>query len=155
IDQGARLIIINPWALEIARWAWHAFVPRWGTEGLVLRALAGTAPPEEAAEAAEVSADHVRAAAAALAEAQRALVLVGASALERPDGREMLAAVEGLRPNSGRADLGILRGRGNSGGAQLLGLLPDMLPGYRLLSDDESRSALGAVWGRSIPAAPG
>jgi NADH-quinone oxidoreductase subunit G len=155
VDRGARLIIINPWALEIARWAWQAFVPRWGTESLVLRTLAGTAQPEEAARAAEVSADHLKATAAAVAGARRALVLVGAAALERPDGREMLTAAEGLRPPGGGADLGILRGRGNSGGAQLLGLLPDMLPGYRPLGDDESRSALGAVWGRSIPSAPG
>ena len=155
VDRGARLIIINPWAPEIARWAWHAFVPRWGTEGLLLQALAGTAPAEEAAQAAEIFPDHIRAAAAALAGAHRPLVLVGAAALERPDGREMLAAVEGLRLDGGGADLGILRGRGNSGGAQLLGLLPDMLPGYRMLSDAGSRAALGAVWGRSIPSAPG
>src|SRR5207253_11266389 len=64
-------------------------------------------------------------------------------------------AVARRRAAHGGADLGVLRGRGNSGGAQLLGLLPDMLPGYRPLADAGARAALEAAWGRSIPASPG
>ncbi len=153
IDRGARLIVVNPWELEIARWASHSLVHRWGTDAALLDALSGRHPVEEAAAAA-VSAEVLGAAAAAWASAPSRLVLVGRGALERPDAGAVLDAVDRLRTAHG-ADLGVLRGRGNSGGAQLLGLLPDMLPGHRWLSDPAAREALETVWGRSIPAAPG
>ena len=155
IDRGVPLIIVNPWALEIARWARHSLVHRWGAEGLLLDALAGLVAPEAAAGAAQVPADQIRAAAAAVAGARRPLVLVGRTALERPDGLEILDAVDRLRAACGGAGLGLLRGRGNSGGAQALGLLPDMLPGYRPLSDAAARSAVESVWGRRVPTIPG
>jgi NADH-quinone oxidoreductase subunit G len=155
IDRGAALIIVNPWALEIARWARFSLVHRWGAEEVLLDALAGTTSPEAAAEASGVPADHIRAAAAALAGAGRRLVLVGRTALERPDGHDVLAAVDRVRAACGGADLGLLRGRGNSGGAQALGLLPDMLPGYRPLSDDRARAQVESAWGRPVPGAEG
>src|SRR5205807_9009046 len=155
IDHGASLIIVNPWELEIARWARHSLVHRWGAEGILLEALAGLVAPEAATAAVQVPADQIRAAAAAVSGARRPLVLVGRTALERPDGLEILGAVDRLRAACGGAGLGLLRGRGNSGGAQALGLLPDMLPGYRPLSDAAARSAVEAVWGRRVPTIPG
>ncbi|HYM91497.1 MAG TPA: molybdopterin-dependent oxidoreductase, partial [bacterium] len=155
VDRGARLIIVHPWELEIGRWASHVFVHRCGTEAAVLGALAGQIPHEAAARAAGVSAQALGAAAAALSGAPRRLVLVGQAALERPDGGAVLDAVDRLRAAHGGADLGVLRGRGNSGGAQLLGLLPDMLPGYRPLTDAGARAALEAAWGRPVPTPPG
>ena len=155
IDRGARLIIMSPWDLEIARWGSHTFVHRAGTEASLLDALSGGLPPAAAAQGAGVAAEAVEAASAALRGAARALVLVGQAALERPDGEAVLDAVDRLRGVLGGADLGVLRGRGNSGGAQLLGLLPDMLPGYRPLADPGARAALEAAWDRPVPAAPG
>src|SRR5205807_1894946 len=72
-----------------------------------------------------------------------------------PWALEILDAVDRLRAACGGAGLGLLRGRGNSGGAQALGLLPDMLPGYRPLSDAAARSAVESVWGRRVPTIPG
>jgi NADH-quinone oxidoreductase subunit G len=155
VDRGARLIIVNPWELEIARWARHALTHGRGGEGAVLAALAGRMSPEAGADSSGADAGDIRAAADAVRAASRLLVLVGQTALEQPDATEVLAAVEALRAAGGHAPLGILRGRGNSGGAQLLGLLPDMLPGYRPLTDSRARTELEAVWGRSIPTAPG
>jgi len=155
VDRGACLIIVNPWDLEIARWARHVFVCRWGSEAALVEALAGRLPPEAAAAAAGVPAEALARAAAALGGAERRLVLVGEAALERPQGDAVLDAVDGLRAALGAADFGVLRGRGNSGGAQLLGLLPDMLPGYRPLTDAGAGGALEAVWGRPVPATPG
>jgi len=155
VDRGARLIIVSPWELEIARWASHSLVHRAGTEALLLGMLAGWAVPDAAAVATGVPAGTVRDAAGAVAGASRLLVLLGRTGLERPDGGDVLAAAEALRPAHGGSDFGVLRGRGNSGGAQLLGLLPDMLPGFRPLGDPGARSALEAAWGRRIPAAPG
>jgi NADH-quinone oxidoreductase subunit G len=155
IDRGAALVVVNPWALEIARWARHSLVPRWGAEGILLDALSGRASPEAAAAATRVPGDQIRAAALALSGPRRRLVLVGRAALERPDGADMIAAVDRLRAAWGGAGLGVLRGRGNSGGAQALGLLPDMLPGYRPLGDAGARAALEAVWGHSVPPVAG
>jgi NADH-quinone oxidoreductase subunit G len=151
IDRGARLIIVNPWELEIARWASHSLVHRWGTEAALLDALAGR--PVQGA-AAGVSGQLLESAAAAWAAASSRLILVGRGAVERSDAGAVLDAVDRLRGATG-AEFGVLRGRGNSGGAQLLGLLPDMLPGHRPLGDAPARAALETVWGRSIPAEPG
>ena len=154
VDRGARLIIVNPWELEVARWASHSLVHRGGTDAALLGALAGRHAVDGAAAAAGVSPEVLGGAAAAWAGASSRLVLVGRGALERPDAGAVLDAVDRLRAAHG-ADLGVLRGRGNSGGAQLVGLLPDMLPGYRPLADVAARTTLETVWGRSIPAAPG
>ncbi len=155
VDGGARLIIANPWKLEISRWASHSMTCRWGTEAVVLGAFAGRESPEGAAGVTGTDAGHLRSAAEALGGAARPLILVGRTALEQPGAADVLAAVDGVRAACGNAAVGILRGRGNSGGAQMLGLLPDLLPGYRPLADATARAALEAVWGRPIPSAPG
>jgi NADH-quinone oxidoreductase subunit G len=155
IDRGARLIVVNPWALEIERWAHSSLVHRLGAERILLAALTGRASPDEAAEATGVSADQLRGAAAALAGATRRLVLIGHIALERPDGHDVLAEAEMVQAAYEGTHLGVLRGRGNSGGAQLLGLVPDMLPGYRPLGDAGARADVEAAWGRPLPSTPG
>ncbi len=155
IDRGARLVIVNSWELEIGRWASHSLIHRRGTEAVLLEALAGKMAPETAAPSGGVSSEALRDAGAVLAKASRCLVLVGRTALERPDAADVVAAIDDLRSVLRGAALGILRGRGNSGGAQALGILPDMLPGYRPVADREMRAALETVWGRPIPSAPG
>jgi NADH-quinone oxidoreductase subunit G len=155
VDRGARLVIVHPWTLEIARWARHSLTHRRGEEAAVLRALAGMLAPGDAAARSGADVEALRAAAESLRGASRPLVLVGGVALERPDAGETLAAIDALRRACNGAPLGILRGRGNSGGAQLLGLLPDMLPGYRVLGDAGARARLEAVWGRPVPESPG
>ncbi len=155
VDRGARLIIANPWQLEIARWATHSLTHRAGTERVLLDALAGRATADDAAAATGVPADLLRAAQQALAGAARPLVLVGRGALERPGAADVLAALDAMRSSLPALQSGLLAGRGNSGGAQALGLLPDMLPGYRPIADAQARAAVEAVWGRSIPPSPG
>jgi len=155
VDRGARLIIVNPWELEIARWASHTLTHRRGAEAIVLDALAGAAAPDTAAADSGAAADRIRDAAAALAQARQPIVLVGRTALDQPEAAAVLAAADALRAARGGAGVSLLRGRGNSGGAQLLGLLPDMLPGYRSLDDAGARAAIEAVWNRPLPAAPG
>ena len=155
VDRGAALVIANPWTLEIARWARHAVTYARGGEAAVLAALAGHASPDEAARASGADEAALRAAGALVAGAARPCVLAGRTALEQPEGRTvtaMLGAFGAARPD---AIVALLRGRGNAGGAQALGLLPDLLPGYRPLADGQARAAVEAVWGRPLPAAPG
>jgi NADH-quinone oxidoreductase subunit G len=155
VDAGARLVIANPWALEIGRWARHEFTYRRGTEPLVLKALAGQGPLEEAAGGSGVEAGVLRDAAALLGGAKRPFVLAGRTALEQPEGAAVIAELAALGASHPDAAVSVLRGRGNAGGAQALGALPDMLPGFRPLGDAPARAAIEAVWGRRLPAAPG
>ncbi len=155
VDHGARVIIANPWELEIARWASHPMTCRSGTESVIIEALAGGVSPEAAAAEAEVDPERLKSAYDALRGASRPLLLIGRTALEQPGASRLLAAAAHLRATYQGAALGILRGRGNSGGAQMLGLLPDMLPGYRPLADAAARSALELIWGRPLPSVPG
>ncbi|HEM47191.1 MAG TPA: formate dehydrogenase subunit alpha, partial [Alphaproteobacteria bacterium] len=49
-----------------------------------------------------------------------------------------------------------LRGQSNVQGACDLGALPNVLPGYRPVTDEQSRAAAAAVWGvATLPATPG
>ncbi len=154
IDRGAALIIVSPWELEIARWARHSLTHRRGAEAAILAALAGQMTPEAAAAAGGLRPEQIRAAATSVAAAATPLILAGATALEQPDAPAVLARFWALVARPG-ALAGILRGRGNSGGAQALGLLPDLLPGYRPLDDAPARAALEAMWGRPISPSPG
>ncbi len=155
IDRGAPLVIAGAWEPEVARWAQHRLIHRRGGEAALLRALAGGVRAEDGAAASGAPAEAIRAAADTLRAAPRALVLAGEAALEQPGAERVLAALDELCAACHGAPLGILRGRGNSGGAQVLGLLPDMLPGYRPLGDPSAREAVAAVWGRPVPSAPG
>jgi NADH-quinone oxidoreductase subunit G len=150
VDRGARLVIANPWTPEIARWARRAFTYRRGSEPAIVEAIAGGA-----VEAAAAGTEALRDAAALFGAAERPLVLAGRTALEQPEGAAVIAALGALREARPAVAVGLLRGRGNAGGAQALGLLPDMLPGYRPLADTAARRAVEAVWGRPVPAAPG
>jgi NADH-quinone oxidoreductase subunit G len=150
VDSGARLVVANPWTLEIARWARPSFTYRRGTEP----ALFGGAV-EEAARASGADAGALGEAVALVAAAGRPLVLVGRTALEQPEGRATLAALSALRRARPALRVGIMRGRANAGGAQMLGVLPDALPGYRPLGDPAARAAVEAVWGRPVPSARG
>jgi NADH-quinone oxidoreductase subunit G len=158
IDRGARLVIANPWGLEIDRWASACLVYRSGTEALLLHALAAGGDPEQGS-ATGVAADHLRGVRDRIAGARRPLLLIGRTALEQPAAGDIAAAAQAFcaqsRETGGEPALGILRGRGNSGGAQMLGLLPDMLPGYRPIGDPAARSAVEAEWGHPVPTSPG
>ena len=155
VDRGARLVIANPWRLEIARWATRAFTYRRGGDAAVLEALAGRRPVDDAADASGAAGEALREATSLIGAAERPLVLAGRTALEQPSGRAVVAALGALRAARPATVVGLLRGRGNAGGAQAVGVLPDMLPGYRRLDDPEARRAVEAVWGRPLPRSAG
>jgi NADH-quinone oxidoreductase subunit G len=155
IDGGAGLVIANPWTLEIARWARTAFTYRRGADAAVLAALIGESTPEDASAASGVEAVVLRDAAALIGGAKRPLVLAGRTSLEQPQGAAVLAGLAAFHSSRPDAAACVLRGRGNAGGAQMVGVLPDTLAGYRPLDDALARARVEAVWGRPVPAAPG
>jgi formate dehydrogenase major subunit len=65
-----------------------------------------------------------------------------------------LALVTG---NLGRPGTGVnpLRGQNNVQGTCDVGAMPNVLPGYQLVDDDEARESVEAVWGFEIPDEPG
>ena len=59
--------------------------------------------------------------------------------------------------NLGRAGTGVnpLRGQNNVQGTCDVGAMPNVLPGYQLVDDDEARRSVEDVWGFDIPSEPG
>ena len=116
--------------------------------------------PERLSESAGVDAEALRAVARALASADGAVILYDELATLEPGGERLAADVLDLAlltGNYGRpgAGAGPLFGDNNSLGARDMGLLPELLPGYRLVSDDDARAALSAQWGADLSAEPG
>jgi NADH-quinone oxidoreductase subunit G len=155
VDRGAALVVANPWTLEIARWARQSFTYARGGEPSVLAALTGRTRAEDAARAAGADPAVLEAAASLLAGASRPCVLAGRTALEQPEGAAVAAQLGAFAAGRPDAIVSLLRGRGNAGGAQALGLLPDLLPGYRPVTDAHARAAVEAVWGGPVPGTPG
>jgi NADH-quinone oxidoreductase chain G len=125
-----------------------------------LRAEATDAALEKAAETANVSLEELRALAREIASSDGAVLLYDEMATLEPSGAalaEDVLTLALLTGNFGRlgAGAGPLFEDNNSLGARDMGLLPDLLPGYRSLDDDEARDALAAAWGRRLPLARG
>jgi formate dehydrogenase major subunit len=66
-----------------------------------------------------------------------------------------LAVLRGAVGTARGAGVNPLRGQNNVQGASDVGALPDLLPGYQRVVDDEARRRVGDVWGVTLPARPG
>jgi len=112
----------------------------------------------ESAEACDVSAELIEAAALSYAQAKSAALLYSTSMQERT--RASIQAVVNLMlltGNLGKPGAGLfaLTEQNNLQGVCDMGMLPDRLPGYRPVTDDRARAKLEAVWKARIPPAPG
>ena len=79
------------------------------------------------------------------------IVLVGERAADSPG---TLRAVAGLAATTGARVAWVPRRAGDRGALDA-GCLPTLLPGGRPVADPAARVDLGAVWGTTVPAAPG
>ena len=100
----------------------------------------------------------IEAAALAYGSASAATLMFSASMEER--SRDSIRAVVNLALLSGNlgkpgAGLFALTEQNNLQGVCDMGMLPDRLPGYKPVTDDQARSALDALWGSTIPPQPG
>ncbi len=112
------------------------------------------------AETAGVDLGVLRDVAREIGSAQGAVILYDEMATWERSGEglaEDVLQLALLTGNYGRpgAGCGPLLENNNSLGARDMGLLPDLLPGYRAVRDDDARDALSHAWGRALPAAPG
>ena len=110
------------------------------------------------AESCGVAPHLIEAAALAYGNAKSATLMFSASMEER--SRDSLRAVVNLALLSGNlgkpgAGLFALTEQNNLQGVCDMGMLPDRLPGYRSVTDDQARSALDALWKSRIPPEPG
>jgi len=110
------------------------------------------------AESCGVAPSLIEAAALAYGGASSATLMFSASMEER--SRDSIRAVVNLALLSGNlgkpgAGLFALTEQNNLQGVCDMGMLPDRLPGYRPVTDDQARSALDALWKTKIPPEPG
>ncbi len=116
--------------------------------------------PEVVAETTGVPADEIRAAARLYGQAGNAAIYYGLGVTEHSQGTTMVMAMANLAMvtgNLGRPGVGVnpLRGQNNVQGSCDMGSFPHELPGYRHVSDDDTRGAFEGAWGVSLDPEPG
>jgi len=115
---------------------------------------------EEAAEQCGIPLEEIERAAEKYAKADNAAIFTGmgmsqhACGVDNVQNEINLALITG---NLGRPGTGVnpLRGQNNVQGTCDVGAMPNVLPGYQLVDDDEARESVEDVWGFEIPDEPG
>lgn len=116
--------------------------------------------PEATASVTGVPADEMRAAARLYATGGNAAIYYGLGVTEHSQGSTMVMGIANLAMatgNIGRPGVGVnpLRGQNNVQGSCDMGSFPHELPGYRHVSDVETRRSFEAVWGVPLSDEPG
>jgi len=118
-------------------------------------------PPERVAEITGVPAADIRAVAELIGRSDRVTFLYAMGITQHVTGTDnvkSIANIAMITGNLGRWGTGVnpLRGQNNVQGASDLAALPNLLPGYALVSDPEARKRSAAAWGaEEIPETPG
>ncbi|MCL7418405.1 MAG: molybdopterin-dependent oxidoreductase, partial [Halalkalicoccus sp.] len=115
---------------------------------------------EAAAEECGVPLEDIELAAEKYASADSAAIFTGmgmsqhACGVDNVQNEINLALITG---NLGRPGTGVnpLRGQNNVQGTCDVGAMPNVLPGYQLVDDDEARKSVEEVWGFEVPDEPG
>ncbi|MHC3437297.1 formate dehydrogenase subunit alpha [Natrialbaceae archaeon A-gly3] len=115
---------------------------------------------EAAAQTCGVDLEAIELAAKKYANADNAAIFTGmgmsqhSSGVDNVQNEINLALITG---NVGRPGTGVnpLRGQNNVQGTCDVGAMPNVLPGYQLVDDDEARESVEDVWGFEVPDEPG
>jgi len=143
-----------------AGWIDEAFVEE-RTEGFEhLKETLEGFDEEAAAEEAGVPIEDIELAAEKYAMANNAAIFTGMGMSQHTCGVDNvqneinLALITG---NVGKPGTGVnpLRGQNNVQGTSDVGAMPNVLPGYQLVDDDEARRSVEDVWGFDVPDEPG
>ena len=120
--------------------------------------------PENSPEALELSsrvpADQIRAAAHLFATATNASIYYGLGVTEHSQGSTMVMGIANLAMatgNIGRKGVGVnpLRGQNNVQGSCDMGSFPHELPGYRHISNPDTRKIFNDAWSVELQSTPG
>jgi formate dehydrogenase major subunit len=160
--SGTDVALLNGLAHIILQEGLHheAFIAA-RTEGFEeWRAVVETYTPERVSAITGVPEQDLREAARLYATAKPAAILYAMGITQHVSGHNNVLAVANLALLTG--NLGIpgggvnpLRGQNNVQGACDMGALPNFLPGYQRVTDDEVRAKFEAAWGVTLPAEPG
>ncbi|MEF8781308.1 MAG: formate dehydrogenase subunit alpha [Haloferacaceae archaeon] len=115
---------------------------------------------EENAELAGVDPEELREAARTYANADRAAIFTGMGMSQHHCGTDNVHSLLNLAlltGHVGRRGTGVnpLRGQNNVQGAGDVGALPNVLPGYEPVEDEDARERVAEVWGVEPPETPG
>jgi formate dehydrogenase major subunit len=189
VIQGARLVVVDPRRIELARYADVHLRPRPGSNVAVFNGLAhvlldeGFADEDFLATRAEgveelqavlndhsaerveeisgVPASELRRAARMYGEAGCASIVYGLGVTEHAHGTDGVRTLANLAVLTGQVGtdkgggVNPLRGQNNVQGASDMGALPDLLPGYQRLTDDEAVTRIEQEWGAQFDRRPG
>ncbi len=126
-----------------------------------LRAVLAGYPPERVEDISGVPAEDLRRAARIYGGARCAPIVYGLGVTEHAHGTDGVRTLTNLALLTGQVGTehggGIvpLRGQNNVQGASDVGALPDLLPGYHPLDNDEAVARVEAEWGVAIDRRPG
>ncbi|RLM53850.1 formate dehydrogenase subunit alpha [Halobellus sp. Atlit-31R] len=162
VEPGADIPLLNIVLKTILEndWVDEEFITE-RTEGIEdLRETLEDFDKEAAAEECGVPLEDIELAAEKYAEADNAAIFTGMGMSQHTCGVDNvqneinLALITG---NLGRPGTGVnpLRGQNNVQGTSDVGAMPNVLPGYQLVDDDEARESVEDVWGFEIPDEPG
>ncbi|MFD1599399.1 formate dehydrogenase subunit alpha [Halobellus rarus] len=162
VEPGADIPLLNIVLKTVLEndWVDEEFVEE-RTEGIEdLRETLEDFDKEAAAEEAGVPLEDIELAAEKYATADNAAIFTGMGMSQHTCGVDNvqneinLALITG---NLGRPGTGVnpLRGQNNVQGTSDVGAMPNVLPGYQLVDDDEARESVEDVWGFEIPDEPG
>ena len=162
VEPGADIPLLNIVLKTVLEndWVDEEFVAE-RTEGIEhLRETLEDFDKEEAAEQCGVPLEDIELAAEKYANADNAAIFTGMGMSQHTCGVDNvqneinLALITG---NLGRPGTGVnpLRGQNNVQGTSDVGAMPNVLPGYQLVDDDEAREGVEDVWGFDIPDEPG
>ncbi len=107
-----------------------------------------------------IPADDLRSAARLFASGDRSAIYYSMGITQHSNGTDNVLSIANLgmlTGNVGFEGTGVnpLRGQNNVQGACDLCALPNVLPGYQAVTDDELRAKFEAAWGVELPAEPG
>jgi NADH-quinone oxidoreductase subunit G len=166
----AKLLIINPRRIELAKYpgAYLPVLP--GNEAVALNELASVIQSGKTRDQGPgargqgtgrstqslVPSPRYPAAVDLLTTAKAPLFIYGPDAARGERGRLAVTALSNLAIALGFGDrLAYVGAEANSQGARDMGLLPDALPGHQSVSDAAVRDRLGKLWGAPPPSEPG
>jgi formate dehydrogenase alpha subunit len=138
----------------------EAFI-RGRTEGFeAFKASLAAYTPDRVATRSGVPPDDLRRAARLYATARNAMMFHGMGMTQHTTGTDNVLAICNLAMLTGqigRPGTGVnpLRGQNNVQGASDMGVLPDVFPGYRPVTDDAVREELEDRWAHPLPQTPG
>lgn len=116
--------------------------------------------PEQVEKITGVPAEDIEAAARLFATAETGAIFYAMGITQHTTGTDnvkCLANLALLTGNVGRENTGLnpLRGQNNVQGACDMGALPNVFPGYQLVTDEAARKKFEEAWGVKLPAQPG